>query len=391
MNNEVLVIGGNHQNPLGLIEALGQKGLSPYVIINDNCKSSFVLKSKFIKKGWICPTDAEVLDCIIKNFKDTKLKTVAFACSDNIACLLNENYNKLHDILYLPTINEQGHLTQWMDKEKMIKVAKSLGMNVPSTWLVVNKLIPDDIEYPCVTKSLSSVKKGKSEFALCNSREELLEFIDNHVHSHTIQVQKYIDMEFEFQYLGCSLNRGEEIIIPGHTHIEETNKFNNITFLKYKEGRVIEDPTTLLKTEEFIRESGYSGLFSVEFMHDKVGRDYFLEMNFRNDGNGIVATAAGTNLPYIWYLYCTGDDYKMEIASSYVKETYCAPEDSYFISMLQGEISYKTWLKNMKKVTCYITYFKNDRGPFWALMWLQKKAIISSLVLFVMRKIHINK
>lgn len=391
MTHEVLIIGGNHQNPLGVIESLAQKGIRSNVIIYSNCKHSFVLRSKFIKRSWICATDEDVLNCLRTNFAQLPEKTIAYACCDDMASLLNNHYNELNDFLILPGIPEQGLLTSWMDKEKMTELAASLGLNIPRTWVVSKDAIPSDLEYPCVTKSMSSVKNGKSEFHLCNNFEELESFLAAKAHSTTIQVQQYIDKEFEFQYLGCSLNGGEQIIIPGRTHIEDANDFNNITFLKYQQSKVVESATTLQKTEEFVKTTGYSGLFSVEFMHGKDGKDYFLEMNFRNDGNGIVVTAAGTNLPYIWYLYHTGGDYQKELDASTVKDTYSCPEDSYFIAMLDGKMSFSTWYRNFKKVTCYITYFKGDTGPFWALMWLMKRSIFVSTCYCFLRKLHLMK
>ena len=63
-------------------------------------------------------------------------------------------------------------------------------------------------------------------------------------------------------------------------------------------------PVTLIeKVEKFIREIGYKGLFSVEFIRDAVGNDYFLEINMRNDGNAYCVQCAGVNLPNIWYKY----------------------------------------------------------------------------------------
>ena len=388
--NEILILGGNHQNPLGVMEALGQKGLKSNVIIYGSCKSSFVLKSRYVKKSWICATTTEILTCILANFKDPDNKAVAFACNDDMASFLSDNYDKLAPFLFIPGIKEQGALTAWTNKGKMCEEAAAIGLTIPKTWIVENKQIPADIIYPCVTKSLTSVNNGKSEFILCNKREELESFLSEHVHSNKIQVQQFIDKEFEFQYIGCSLNEGEVVIIPGRTHIEVTTHFNNLTFLKYQKDKIVNDPATLTLTEKFVRYTGYSGLFSVEFMHGKDGKDYFLEMNFRNEGNGIVVTAAGTNLPYIWYLYCTGGDYQKEIASSSVIDTYCAPEDSYFISMLQGDLTFKDWRQNMKKCTCYITYFKDDTRPFWALMWLMKRSIVASLVIYFLRKLHLR-
>ena len=391
MQNKILIIGGNHQNPLGVIEALGQKGLRPYVIINCSNRSSFVLKSKYIQKGWICTTDDETVNCILKNFCNTSDKTVVITCNDNMASLLSDHYDKFKDFLIIPGINRQGAVSEWMDKEKMSEAAESIGLSIPKSWLVSKNNMPSDIEFPCVTKSLTSVKNGKSEFTICNNQKELNDFVATQAHSGTIQVQQFIDKEFEFQYLGCSLNGGEEIIIPGRTHIDVTTHFNNLTFLRYQKDKVVADSETLSKTEDFIRMTGYSGLFSVEFMHGKDGKDYFLEMNFRNDGNGIVVTASGTNLPYIWYLYNTGGDYVSEIKKSVVKETYSVPEDSYFISMLQGDMTYREWRRNMKKANCYLSYFKGDTKPFWALMWLQKRAILASMVIYVLRKLRLHK
>lgn len=379
MNNEILILGGNHQNPLGVIEALGQKGLQSNVIVYSTCKNSFILKSKYVKKGWIFASTKEILDCILTYFKDTEKKAVAYACCDDMAAFLSDNYDVLSQYLYIPGIKKQGAVTTWTDKAKMCEEAAAIGLTVPKSWIVTNKHVPEDIIYPCVTKSMTSVNNGKSEFAVCNDRGEL-EFFVNQVHNETIQVQQFIDKEFEFQYIGCSLNDGKIIFIPGRTHIEFTTHFNNITFLKYQKDRVVKDPVTPVLTEEFIRRTGYSGLFSVEFIHGKDGKDYFLEMNFRNDGNGVVVTAAGTNLPYIWYLYCAGGNYQREIDTSAVKETYCAPEDSYFISMLQGDMTFSQWRKNMKKCTCYITYFKDDTAPFWALIWLMKRALFFSIL-----------
>jgi len=389
MGNRVLVVGGNHQNPLGVIEAFGQKGIKPDVIIMGKYKKSFVLKSKYIDRRWICGTNDEVISTILENFTDTKCKAVAIACCDDAACLLNDYSDVLSSVLYMPGTPQQGSLKQWQDKQNMTEVAAKVGMTIPKTWISKNKEIPSGVEYPVITKSLTSVKFGKSEFSLCHNEQELKNFLDNKAYSGTIQIQQFIEKDYEFQFIGCSLDLGREVIIPGDTYIEPGNGFNNLTYLKYKKGKVLEAPITLQLCKDFVRETGYSGLFSVEFMQGKDGKDYFLEMNFRNDGNGAVVTAAGTNLPYIWYLYCTGGDYQNEIRQSTVKEVYSAPEDSYFLSMVEGRLSFAEWRNNMKKVESYITYFPGDTKPFWALIWWQKKSIFQTLAFRVLRDLHI--
>lgn len=391
MNNEVLVIGGDHQNPLGVVESLASKGIHPFVIVYEDCRDSFVLKSKFIKKGWICRNSDSAIRCILDNFSHFPQKMVAITCSDNAASLLNDNLDILADILILPGMSRQYVLKEWTNKEKMTENAELLGLTVPKSWIVSKSSIPEDLIYPCITKSITSINNGKTEFSTCHNRGELIDFLNNKAHSDCIQVQQFIDKEFEFQYLGCSLEGGNKIIIPGRTHIDAAKDFNNLTFLKYQESKVVESPTVLQKTEEFIRVTGYSGLFSVEFMHGKDGKDYFLEMNFRNDGNGVVVTAAGTNLPYIWYLYNTGGDYQKEISASTVKETYFVPELYYFIIMLLGDVKFKVWLNNVRKAGVRATYFSNDTKPFWSLLWSSKYVLFKCVIYFVLTKLHILK
>ena len=111
-------------------------------------------------------------------------------------------------------------------------------------------------------------------------------------------------------------------------------------------------------------ETRYNGPFSVEFLRDKNGTDYFTEMNFRNDGNAYCQTCAGINVPYIMYLYYSGGDYKAELRKSYVHQIYMVPEIRYLQYKLSGEFGWKEWYRNMKKANCYTTYFKQDKAVF---------------------------
>ena len=132
-------------------------------------------------------------------------------------------------------------------------------------------------------------------------------------------------------------------------------------------------------------------LFSIEFMRGKDGKDYFLEMNFRNNGNGIAVTSSGTNLPYIWYLYASDGDYQTEIANSEVKTTYMMPEVSFLMSVFNGEVSFKEWLADKRKTTCYLTRFKDDMAPYKKMMRENRKGIIIGLCIFILRKLHLTK
>ncbi len=388
MQNKALVIGGDHQNTLGVIEALGQKDVCSYVIILGHVQSSFVLKSKYVVEGWICQEERDVVSCIQSHFKEEGKKAVTIACCDDAANILDANYEQIKHLLVIPTVKEAGTLILWTNKEKMTEAAKSLGITIPSSWLISDTTIPEDITYPCVIKPITSVKHGKAGFAKCVNRDELQACLDAKKAGEPVQVQQFIEKDFEFQFIGCSLKSGEEVIIPGRTHIESTTGFNNLVFLRYDRNDSTFDKT-VEDSKRFVKETGYSGLFSIEFMRGKDGKDYFLEMNFRNDGNGISVTSSGTNLPFIWYLYASGGGYQTEIASSTVKTTYMMPEFSFLMSVLNEEVPFKEWLADKRKTTCYLTRFEGDMEPYKAYMRPNRKILVKAFIRYALVKLHI--
>ena len=364
MNNKVVVIGGDHHNTLGIIESFGEKNIKTYAIILTHRKSSYVLHSKYIEEGWCCKDENSIVGCLLKNFDDTKNKAVLIATNDTSASILDDNFSTLSKFFYIPTTTPSGTLSNWMSKETMSELARKVNLNVPKTWIVTDAKIPSDIEYPVITKAISSVAGSKDNIKICKQESELKDFLNNQSLCPTIQIQKFIEKEFEFQFLGCSLNSGEDIIIPGRTNIDRPNGLDNTFFLWFDKYE-IEFNDTVQKVKNFIKATGYTGLFSVEFLKDKNdGKSYFTEMNFRNDGNAVCVTFAGTNLPYILYLSMIGEDFIQELKNSSVKRIYLMPEFYYFQCLLAREFGLGEWRRNMKLTNCYTTYFKNDKKPF---------------------------
>lgn len=387
--SESLVIGGNHQNTLGVIVALGRKGIRPNVIIiGSELVSSFVLTSRYVKEGYICNDETNFVTTVNHILSSTQNNVVAIACSDDAAVMLDNNYMKFQDNLIYPSLLHKGELSSWMNKTKQTSAANFIGLDVPKSWFVNDNSIPNDIVYPCLAKPLTSVQNGKKGFCKCSNEEELLKYISEKSYNKSFQLQQYIDKEYEFQFLGCSLNNGEEIYIPGRTHIETTTGYNNLVFLKF-DNYEPEFNELVVKTKKFIKLLGYSGLFSVEFMRGQDGKDYFLEMNCRNDGNGIAVTSSGTNLPYIWHLAAGGGDYYSEMNSSSVKTTYMMPEVSFLLSMFNGEVSFRDWFSDMRRTTCYLTRFKDDKKPFKIYMRSQRRILFLSFVKYLLVKLHL--
>lgn len=202
--------------------------------------------------------------------------------------------------------------------------------------------------------------------------EKYLEFCN----CNELQVQEYISKDMEFQLIGCSLDSGNDVIIPGVSIILRQPENTNTGFLKYIPIReFLYDKDACVK---FLKHIGYSGLFSLEFIRDKNGVDFFMEINFRNDGNSVCVTASGMNLPYIWYLYNSGQSYSKELTYESMKEVIVMPEFEDFANVKNGNISLFKWLLDVKNTDRFMEFSKYDQKPFWKeLLRLGKSKIYS--------------
>jgi predicted ATP-grasp superfamily ATP-dependent carboligase len=75
--NDVVLIGGNHHNGLGLVRSFGINGIKAYgIIVGEDAEMSFCRKSKYWKQTWAVKTEEEALVLLKKEFSNKKLKPV---------------------------------------------------------------------------------------------------------------------------------------------------------------------------------------------------------------------------------------------------------------------------------------------------------------------------
>lgn len=108
-----------------------------------------------------------------------------------------------------------------LEKDAQSRLAESVGLNIPYG-IRLNKSLYTNISwdrYPCIIKPLKSVLGGgKEDIFISYNQRELEEALKN-IKADKIQIQEYIEKLMEYQLIGCSLNAGERIIIPGFTDI----------------------------------------------------------------------------------------------------------------------------------------------------------------------------
>lgn len=363
----VFVIGGCHHNALGVIRSLGEKGIRPYVVIQSDEEKPYIRLSRYISQYWIVASEQEVL-AILKNeavhFHGEK--AVLITCADNLSSLVDMNHDELQQWYSLPGTEEQGRVTKLMDKEVMSQLAREVGLLVPASASVntAQSYIPD-ILMPWIVKPLVSKNASKCDIAIIHSREEWKEYCL--CRQLPVQVQKFVANDNEYQLIGLSLRGGSEVIIPGVSHVIRPSANTNTGFLHYKPLDTSYSEV-IRKGKQFLKATGYSGLFSLEFLRDYHGNDYFMEINFRNDGNSICVTAAGVNLPYIWYAFHAGEDYQKEIGQEKINTVFVMPEIEDFRLVSRGKLNIFTWLKDVCRTDRFMEYDEQDKAPFWQLL-----------------------
>ncbi len=359
---EVFVIGGDHHNTLSVIRALGYNNIRPNVVIVSEKKKPYVGYSKYIKDKYVVPTDDLAID-LLKNISTSNCHPVVIACSDSASSAIDRNRETLVNHYSLPGASSQGRITEMMDKERMTELAKSIGLCTPPSCVIYKGDDLGKVGLPCITKPLLSKDGHKTDICICENKEELKSAIDEGS-CEKYQVQLFIEKEFEYQLIGLSVNSGNDIVIPGFSRCIRPCPGTNTGFLHYESLAQLNAP--IEKCKEFIRKVGYSGLFSIEFLRGMDGKDYFMEMNFRNDGNAICVTKAGINLPYLWYLANVGQDFKAELDASVLNPIYVMPEfDDFRCFVLTRKISLKEWFSDIKRSGAFMEYDKADSSPFW--------------------------
>jgi len=362
MNKEIIVIGGNHHNTLSILRSLGEKGVKSLLIVMSEDTKPYVGYSKYIQDKRVVKNEDEILSAIYSLHK-TPEKAIVISCADSISSYLDCNRNKLSKDVILPGSEEEGKITRLMNKNSMMQVAIDSGILVPKSWIVYPATLNlEGITYPCIVKPLVSKNGSKTDIAICEKKTELEKYLE-HSNCAELQIQEYITKDIEFQLIGCSLNGGEQVIIPGASIILRQPENTNTGFLRYVPIREFSYDRELCV--EFIRKTGYSGLFSLEFIRDKKGMDYFMEINFRNDGNSICVTASGMNLPYIWYLHNSGQAIDKELCYDSMKEVLVMPEFSDVGNAIHRRISWSQWLKDVKHTDRFMEFSKYDQKPFW--------------------------
>lgn len=368
----VIVVGYNHHNGLGLIRSLGEAGHNVHLLL---LRSGFnyLNKSSFIQSCKILNSIKDLIPAVKAIANECDKKPVLFCCGDEEATYVNDNFETLNQYCYTEGAYVDGDVNMFHDKFKSNLLAQSHGFIIPRTWVVHNNLdIPNDLVFPLLVKAGDSIRGGKGVLNKYDDKESLmsaLSLLPNHVFP--LQVQEYLKKEYELIILGCSIDHGNQVFCPvAEKKIRYYPQEYRIT--AYTEGILIKGNKALEEVVDritsMIKSIGYSGLFSVELIFAN-NQLYFLETNFRNDGTGYLATASGFNLPDVFCNSFFGHEMKLNFDK--YRKCHYVNVIADGMNVVHQRVPFFSWIRQLKNANCYSHYSKKDKIPlFYAIVAL---------------------
>lgn len=301
MSQHCIVLGSNHHNTYGVIRSLYSAGIKADVFVVSKDSKCFYKQSRYLSTI----TFVKDFDTLLTSLIHCVLPPPSIpliACTDKLAAFVNDHAEVLEKKYIIPGCKNQGFLRTLMNKNIMAEMAIKCGLKVPSSVILTKpfNLNSIAIDCPVIIKPINSIIGGKSDVCICKNRHEMLTYLNNSNQNQVI-VQQYIKKKYEFQIIGVSIDYGSEIITPAITYLMRASSDNTNTGTVYVDD-IDKSGIDLQPIKKFIKATSYQGLFSVEFLHSTDGTNFFMEMNFRNDGNTISNFASGINLPKIWCL-----------------------------------------------------------------------------------------
>lgn len=348
-----IIIGDSFNNTLGLIRSLGEAKVDITLLLVGNSDRLYVSKSRYLKEKQVFRL-ANIDDClsVLQQIANGTKKQIIICTNDKAAQFIDSHEQELSKNYMTPMRGLQ--LGNMMNKDCQCRLAQTCGFTVPQSFIYNrNNKFPEDSNYPLLLKPINSTQGEKSDIHICRNYNEVKDCLTESSSCSDFIVQEYIEKEYEINLIGVNTDYG--IYIPGG--IRKIRHYPTIyspcsfgLFQSIEHLKIDTVPIT-----KFISQVGYHGPFSVELLH-KGNKNYFMEVNFRNDGLAYAATASGVNLPALMF-----DVHKP--TTFHVKNTYMMDLSIDYCHVKNGTISKKQWIFDFLKTGCQLNFNRKDPMP----------------------------
>lgn len=362
-DKKFIVFAVDHFSPLGVIRSLGEVGISPVVILYAPDGSILIKYSKYISELHQVKSIEEGFQVLISEYADNAGKNFLFATSDEIVSYLDLRYEEIKAYFYCYHAGEMGRIARMMRKSEIVRLAQQAGLNTPKTEEVNHGELPATLQYPILTKApTSTIYNWKSNVFICRNEKELKEAY-THIKCEKVLLQEYIEKVDELNIEGFCLNDGKDVYMPLQNRFFRTTSTSYGNYLYIERFKYTE---LLDKIHRLFELTHFNGIFEMEFMIDRNGELYFLEINFRNSAWLYAYTRCGLNFPLMFAKSIVAGKIIDEDASIQKLPFVLMDEITDFKwSVLGRKVSFFKWLKELRTADCVFYYNKQDRRPFY--------------------------
>lgn len=364
-NKKVVVFCNDRYPSIGLIRCLGEAGYRPecYCYGEDG---NHLLSSRYVKKGKRFATVNDALHFLLYDYPKCEDKPILFTIPDPPAYYVDLHLDVLKEKFILMSAGAQGKIGYWMNKKNISDLAKKHGFVIP--WMLeLSKCdeIPDTLEYPVFTKSIRTVNGGKCDESVCWNKKELETRVST-IASERFLLMQYVRKKQEINYFGMSIKG--KVYIDFH---DERNRFSDSGLGHYCIFRKCIRDDIYNKCVAMITETGYEGLFDIEFLLGVDDVLYFMEVNFRVDGE-IYKLRKGVDLPAEWCrLVCRNRDElpdNLPIKKDYF--TGMTEMNDFRQSVLTGKMNPIKWFWEFCNTDSHMLINLKDPAPALVKLWL---------------------
>lgn len=363
-NHEVIIFAMDHYNPLGLVRSFGEEGINS-IVVAQKSRIDISRYSKYTKEYIAVETTQEGYDWLLSHYQETEFENRPFllTCDDRTIEFLDNRYDEWKNRFIGFSGGKKGVITKYMDKYVILEAAKRHGLKVLDTITADKGEIPENIEYPIITKSISPVVGGwKSDVFICYTENELREAYEK-IRAPKVIIQKYIEKKNEYCLDGFCAKNGEIMF----TSIETTyNYLIKGYYSPYMTVKNFYNPEIKKPLEDLMKEVRFEGIYSIEFLIDQDDQMYFSEINFRNSTWSYASTCAGMNLPILWAEAMLSGEAPLNAIRD-IPDGFMAMVEpiDYAKRVKTGQITEGEWLKDFKEAKCGYYYSAEDPDPFY--------------------------
>lgn len=358
----VIVFALEHYNPLGHLRSLGEQGINP-IYISIKRRGDVAALSKYISVLHRADTVEEGYQLLLKEYGnfDYEHRPYLIFSDDKTVGYFDLRYDEIKNKFIFFNAGKAGRINEFMDKDKILRLAKRHGFNVMDSHVVKLGEIPKDLVFPVITKDISpNSGNWKSDVYICGNENELKNAFTK-ISSPTIQIQHFVDKKNEYAIEGFTVNKGSEIFFGSTLTWKYLIKGY---YSPYHEVTMFNNPKMGEKLRALFEEVGFEGIFEVEFLIDKDNTYYFLETNFRASAWNYSSAVADMPLAPLWIKSMENGHIDPNDEKEFENFTDMSEVIDYGKRVEGGMCSLAEWLRDFKEAKGTYYYNKEDPAPF---------------------------